>query len=408
MKIVVIGTSNSVMGGNGFVKALKLDHEVIQLSSGRVPFFYHIKMLENNKELIESSDLLLIDHYINDLNFYLDALGQSYNQFCEDFYTLLSSINTRILNVFFPIFDLNKRSTFDYYERVKNLSNLHSLSVLDLNETPFSEHHFKDNIHLTHDASYAFGIVLGKELLLSSIGEKPKGGDCESMPFKIVNIESIKNDNQVKVFSNSLMSIKYLDVKNKFIVNVSNSAKLLSFGYLRIKNNEGNSGVMINDHKLGLRGVGYFHESIDFNVFGSLEISPVFGEKLTLNNLMERGITEGDFSYCYLTEFFFYDKNSPFQIRSAERSLFTINLPKLLDVVDRMSVKNDLFKLPKLQNKTINILRQLAISQESENIEVAFDLMTLANLARPTGSVIKAKLIQYQNKLDESNKEKNN
>ena len=187
MKIVILGTSNSVMGGNGFIKALMLDHEVIQLSSGRVPFFYHIKTIQNNKALIESSDLLLIDHYINDVNFYSEAIGEVYNELCKDFYTFLSSINTRIINVLFPIRDLKERDTLIYYKQIKHLSILHSVSVLDLNEAPFSKHHFSDNIHITHDTSYAFGIVLGKELLHSDLGKKPGEGYCENMPFKMAD-----------------------------------------------------------------------------------------------------------------------------------------------------------------------------------------------------------------------------
>lgn len=38
MKIVVLGTSNPVMGNKGFLQLLSISHEVIQLSSGRVPF----------------------------------------------------------------------------------------------------------------------------------------------------------------------------------------------------------------------------------------------------------------------------------------------------------------------------------------------------------------------------------
>jgi len=403
MKIVVIGTSNSVMGGNGFIKALELDHEVIQLSSGRVPFFYHIKILENNKALIESADLLLIDHYINDLNFYLDALGQDYEHLSKDFYTLLSSINTRILNVLFPIWNLKERSTYRYYEHVKKLSHSYSLTILDLNNFPFSEEHFKDNIHLSHDASYGFGIVLGKELLLSSLGEKPDGGYCEDMPFKIINLESIPSPNEVKAFKNSLMSINYVDVKTKFMVNMPSSSRLLSLGYLRLKNKEGNSGVMINGQKFGLRGTGYFHESVDCDLVGELEISPILQNEHSIQALMGRGKVEGPFSYCYLTELFFYDGSVCFKAKSATHSLFNISLISLMAVIDRLCLKADIAKFPKLQSKTINLLRQMAVRQESKDIEVALDLMTLANLARPSGSLIKTKLHEYKEKIKEKN-----
>ncbi|WP_025564755.1 hypothetical protein [Psychromonas sp. SP041] len=402
MKIVVIGTSNSVMGGNGFIKALMLDHEVIQLSSGRVPFFYHIKTIENNKALIESSDLLLIDHYINDVNFYSEALGEEYNQLCEDFYYLLSSINTRIINVLFPIRDLKKRDTITYYEQIKKSSRLYSLCVLDLNETPFSRHHFSDNIHITHDASYALGIVLGKELLDSDIGQKPQQGYCRNMPFKVINIEDLplKNNNAIKTFSNSLMRLKYLDVKDTFLLQNSSTAKLLSVGYLRVKNKEGHSGIMINGHKFSLSGYGYFHETIDIDLFGDLEVSPVLSNDLTLSNLMGRGLAKGVFSYCYLTEFFLYDKNSPFQIQSASRTPFIISLPKLIDVVDRICSIKGSFQFPALEEKTINLLREMAIKNEGDNLKVAFDLMNLANLARPKGPVIKSKLEEYRFKLN--------
>lgn len=75
MKIVILGTSDSVMGQKGFVRALRQRHEVVNLSAGRVGVAFHLNRIIEHYEMIESADLLIIDHYINDVNGFGPHLG---------------------------------------------------------------------------------------------------------------------------------------------------------------------------------------------------------------------------------------------------------------------------------------------------------------------------------------------
>ena len=106
MKIVVLGTSNSVMGNKGFLQSLSISHEVIQLSSGRVPFYYHVLTLMKHLDVVMEADVVLLDHYVNDVNYYSRMMGDDYHQNLDEFYMSLSSLNVRILNVLFPIFGI--------------------------------------------------------------------------------------------------------------------------------------------------------------------------------------------------------------------------------------------------------------------------------------------------------------
>ncbi len=58
--------------------------------------------------------------------------------------------------------------------------------------------------------------------------------------------------------------------------------------------------------------------------------------------------------------------------------------------------------LNELSSKTINAIRDLALKIESEDMETAKELMSLAYTARPTGSRMIKKLNEYDNKLNPS------
>jgi len=394
MKIIVVGTSNSVIGIEGFLQSLRLQHEVVQFSSGRTPFFCSLKTIINNKELIESCDLLILDHYINDMNFYRLKYGKEYDKLCDLFYKYLSSLNVDILNLLFPIKDIELRSTKPFYKWVKKLTFKYKLSCLDLNEYKFLPHHFKDQIHLNSNVSYALGIVLGNYLNFPLFNIKPHGGFCSSMPITIINLPDYDHVNESSSYENRLINIKYVDLNKSITLKRKNSDRLISLGYLKPKGIKGMSGIAINENYCyGFSDTGYFHEMIDSPIYGSLNISPLFGN-YDIKNLMGRGRSKGDFCYCYLTELVFYDVNVEMFYRSAKRNVINFNLPNLIEVSERLSPK-----ILKLTDKTIEKLRDTALSLENKDLAVAEQLMQLAHIARPLGPVIKTKLDQYRERL---------
>ena len=232
MKIVVIGTSNSVKGNKGFIEALRLNHEVIQLSSGRNPFFYHIRTIENNRDIIKSCDLLIIDHYVNDVNFYRNSLGIEYENICKIFYRYLNSLNIYVLNLLFPIKDIQKRETRIYYDFILNLSRANFISVIDLNCYDFPPHYYEDSIHITNDVSYIFGLFLGDLLIDILIDQKLEPDTSFINPFSLINLSSIYTSNLANIYCNKLVNIKYIDVQETFLIKIAETSRLLSIGYL--------------------------------------------------------------------------------------------------------------------------------------------------------------------------------
>ena len=372
MKIVVLGTSNSVMGNKGFIQALSLTHDVVQLSSGRVPFYYHILTALKNIDVIENADLVLIDHYVNDVNYYARRMGEDYLKGLEEFYLFLSSLNVRILNLFFPIFDISKLPSFWVLEKVKELSGSHSISYLDLNEVGFTENNFANEEHINHSASYALGLILSRELKLDGMGEKPTGGELVSNPYSYFDATSFEGSGVVSNFKNSLLSIDYLDLKTELILDLHESQRLISLGYLKPKLKQGHSGVSINMNDVGLSDHGYFHEVVNFPVFGRLSLCPIVSADAEIRNLIGRGTSSGEFSYTYLVDFLVYDERKQMVVTRAERNVFSINCEGIVQITERLSLVAT--EKPILSNKTIKVIRDYAIDLESQDMKASLEV----------------------------------
>lgn len=109
MKIVILGTSNSIMGEKGYIKALRQRHEVINLSAGRVGLAFHFNRLLEHYQMIEVADLLIVDHYINDIKNFGARLGAQYIADIGTFYDMLRCLNTHVVNLLFPFWPAKLR-----------------------------------------------------------------------------------------------------------------------------------------------------------------------------------------------------------------------------------------------------------------------------------------------------------
>ncbi len=402
-KVIVIGTSNSIMGRKGFIKSLSIEHEVINLSSGRVPFYFHIKTIEENKELIESSDLFIIEHYVNDVNFYAEKLGNKYYQECEYLYQLLSTINTNIINLLFPIKDLGQRPTFNYYKRVKQLTKQYNISIIDLNDYKFESHHYCDPIHINYKASYILGLSLSKIINIFQ-DEKPHSGRLISSPFKIIDTRSLLEfspKSELKTFKNSLLEVDYLDIKGEFVIPNLQGMTLKSIGYLNPKDMNNKSGLTVNDkYSFSLASGGYFHELFDQEIIidSKLTLTPLKGFYSNLPSMMPRGEISGNFDFLFITEILlFTDLEMNYQ--TAKRNVKSIFLKDLESMLDSMFV--DTKTMPsRLPSVTIDTLRDTAILLENIDLQKSYKLMALAHKERPKGPFIKNKLVEYRKKLD--------
>ena len=171
MKIYVIGTSNSVMR-NGWVFGLKHNKnlEVINLSVGRTPSLMHLsKVMLHSKELKEA-DLIIIDHIINDINYYIPKIGDSYHKYIKDFYILISSLGVPILNLIFPIYNLgNRENGIKNLEKIVELCKQFSIYYINFNTLNLSFDYYEDDVHLRAELAYFIGLELSKVLLQNSL-----------------------------------------------------------------------------------------------------------------------------------------------------------------------------------------------------------------------------------------------
>lgn len=404
MKILVVGTSNSVMGNKGYIEALRLEHEVVQLSSGRTPFYSCMKTIVNNKDEIENSDLLVIDHYINDVNFYGDILGDSYREHLDIFYSYLSSLNVNILNLMFPIKNLKDKPSIDLYHQTKSLCEKYDISVLDLNEYDVPKEFYKDEVHLTHDTSYALGLSLNKGFSKCEF-ERVRAGSVSNFPFYSLLASDLPDSrNETGNFKNSLINVDYLKLDNEITVHTPEKHQLVAIGLLRDKTLDGCSGFVLNGEQSGVNGSGYFLETLEQSVYGEFTISPLFG-KHEVRNMMGRGVSKGQFSYCYVVDFFLFDTEKSMTYIPAKRKQYQVDISEFIILANKLlSISNKNYDFPKLTPKSIDKLRDFALSFSDHDLIVARDFMLLAHLARPAGPMIKQRLAEYEKALNEQSK----
>lgn len=231
------------MGLSGFIEALSIGNDVINRSAGRNTIFYHIYQIVKDRDLIETCDVLLIDHYVNDSFFYKDKLGDDYEYFMDIFYSLLSSLNVHIANIMFPITgEINESVRWI----VREFCERFSISYIDMNELPFRGEHFKDNLHIGRLSSYMLGIFLLSEI--SGIDEvKPIGGKVNTLPIRVMTAAKISPDFEVLQFSNRTCSIDYAKLECRVTVPLFDGEQVISVGYFREQDAAGHHGFLFND-----------------------------------------------------------------------------------------------------------------------------------------------------------------
>ncbi|MEZ9657986.1 hypothetical protein [Vibrio sp. 10N.261.52.F3] len=381
MKIIVLGTSNSVIGEKGYIAALRRDHVVINMSSGRVPYYSHIFKILKFKAIIESCDLLIIDHYVNDINLYNDALGEDYKGNIDYFYKLLSCLNVPVINLLFP---LKHGVDENYLEYIKHMSIENNISVIDLNRHAYEDWYFNDPIHLSHRVSYILGMELSSEFKRLGSVEKSRGGGLEDFPFFYMDTfpccESIK-------YSNSLIDIEYKVVNKEMRISQPGSIKLISIGYF---NPNGHTAIKINKKNYSLDGDGYFHEAISKVIMGdvSFDIASCISECPNLiNKIKGKNISSNPPN---ITELLFFDTDNRISLRRSERPILNVEIKRFIDDCRCLVPKKN-----KLASDTVDWLRDTAIDFEATNVKRSFDLMTLAAEHR-SGPLILRKISKYR------------
>ena len=205
MKILVIGTSNSVIGRNGYIRALKREHIVEVHAIGRAPIYFHIGKILEFKNTLESYDLIIFDHmsncsflknkyYLNDLN---------------DFYKLISSINTTVVILSFPTLSQSK-VLMEYKKKSKSLCRKYNIPLLDLDLLHLELDNFKDINHINTYTSYIIGSVINNNVRVLC------GEISDNIPFynKFYYVSCDDFANDISIFKNSLLAKRYKKISD--------------------------------------------------------------------------------------------------------------------------------------------------------------------------------------------------
>lgn len=307
MKIFIIGTSNSVMRRN-YTSALSEQHEVINLSVGRTPAILHLKTILEKRQEIEKGDILIIDHYINDMMYYAAHYLRDYPLYVEDLYKLLSSLNINIINLFFPIRDCRQHQNFAHYQYLIELSKQYKLTRLDLNKADFLPTDFHDRTHLNEDISYEFGLWLASELRRQA-WLKPKDGKIIDQPYTILHFQHLNTGQPIQNFTNSLVNIKFVRLKEPVQIPTKGLGELIGFSYFRM--NTSCDGVWFNEQPIVSSNNGYFVDLFDekFPAADQLTIKPMVGQG-AFHSPNKHEYVEGEFKGAKLVELIFR-KNKP-------------------------------------------------------------------------------------------------
>ncbi|MFT6734782.1 MAG: hypothetical protein ACJAS9_002984 [Polaribacter sp.] len=381
-KIGIIGTSNSVTIG-GYIDALKFDFEVVNFSSGRVPVFYHIRTFLNYQSLLSDCDYILIDHYVNDYNFYDDNLGPDYIKHIKNFYLMLNSLNKPVINIFFPILNINDHRR--YYDDVLKLSNGCGFYSLNLNKYNFESTHFTDAIHLLKEVSFFVGLELSNYLDNNHL--KPfYRNSIDELQYYLVSAADISSQTSVKLhnFNNTLMSFDYVNIDSYVNVRVKENSFLLSIGYYNPESYISYS-VCIDGNSYTLPGVKYFHESIISNsLSSSVHLSPV-PSGVDVKCLMDRGPAQqsDSLSCANIVELLMFSGFS-------EEGIVIHPLAPMEVELDLSSGLKGMFPINSrlITESDINAIRDAATEIGEKNLNLSVELMSIAKRARPTGPYI--------------------
>lgn len=351
MNIVVIGTSNSVMKNN-YVGALQVNHNVINLSSGRNSIFYHIKTLIENYEIINSSDLLIIDHYVNDMQFYLNINIDDYSKHIENFYCMLKSLNVFTLLLFMPVLEhLKQKRNIEYLQFLKKRSTSLDISILDLNEYNFKKHHYEDKIHISRNISNLIGVLLSEflsnnEEYICSI----RNGKLNKSPyFLYTSKDAVKFNKELTLtnYKNSLLSINYINIDEKQTIKVNLDKKFapVSYGYFIPRESKDTYAFTIisQDNEIDVLCIGklYYHEAF-IELLGTVDeflISSFNKSNIVVKNIRGKKVMfPSEFNFV---EMLFYDKSDEVTYELNNAKKINIQLKTLNNILDNVLINKD-------------------------------------------------------------------
>jgi hypothetical protein len=393
MKIVILGTSNSVMGQKGYVRALRQNHDVVNLSTGRVGVAFHMNRLLEHHAMIEAADLLIVDHYINDINGFGGHLGDGYAADLTVFFDTLRCLNTHVINLMFPFLPKDNMDV-RFYDIAKTGMRDRNLCLVDLNEIDFKRVHHLDEIHLTAGSSYLMGMILAREIARLETMAKPSGGEILATPFRRYSAADLMPGRPRRTHSNRLMSFDYLPLDEDIHLPFHVEESLYGVGYFTPKDHVGHSGIVIGSDRIGLASLpaNYFHENVETTARGPQWLGPMLGDRLAVESAMGRGRLEGTFAPPLLVDVTTRRHDIAFAGTPSQGPRLEVDMSGLLDALE--------FGVPTFLTPSIaDILRDRALAEEGRDVVKAHALMEVAATFRPDGPLIRRKIKEYAAKI---------
>lgn len=405
MNIVVIGTSNSVMRNN-YVNSLGEAHSVTNLSCGGVSVFFHIMTILKNQEILKNADVVIVDHYINDCNYYHQAIDD-YRLHTGNFYKILRLFKKPVINILFPVTEFKLASSWGHCDYVRKLSKEHGFFLLDLNECGFQAGSYADSTHLKRNISYVIGLYLNNILPSLQTADQADVVGALETPYSVITAEEIAKDNKVNIssFKNSLLSVNYLKLQKsrKFVVRNKECRQLLSIGYFNEINamNHATLHLPQRDMNFSVNGNLYIHEAFNDRVWidgdfylSSLPTGKPYEFLMSREKTRQAGFVENPVS-INVCDLLFYNGQAlpdvPVKVEAGE-----VEIHKLLDIVTKCLGEP---QAAGISAGEIDLIRNAAIELEACNLKTSYELMSIAQRFRPQGSLINKKLEQYREQL---------
>ena len=250
MKISVVGGSNSALKHS---YTYLLQNEGYNLENKAVGGTNSIMGLINilKYNLLERSDCLIFEYFINDINFYekkinnIDRVIKTLTEIVK----LCSKNNKKLLMI------LNYSKKYDcriskmysaYYNFIKK-NNICYIDVFDLLYSKFGDNwkkYYQDHIHLSNE-----GMLILRDEIKNQLNFLYVPNMIETNLSGFNNVKLLKIDNftnNIKNFKNSFVDINYLEVKKKMVLCFDKPTEILGIeyicdnfsGYIEINNNK--------------------------------------------------------------------------------------------------------------------------------------------------------------------------
>lgn len=126
----------------------------------------------------------------------------------------------------------------------------------------------------------------------------------------------------------------------------------------------------------------------------------MIGKSVDVAVLAGRGTVSGEFVAPNIVSLLCVNRSAVLNVTPAVRTVIEFDLARLVTSIDSVQTKC----MPPLSYKAVDKIRDLALSWEDKDLNLAAELMDLAYRYRPTGPFIQKKIVEYARLLARNKK----